>query len=160
MIACLKEIKSLKYVFLLEGVVFVGVALAILPSKGLTGMLSCSLLATTLFTWSGGVWRIAALSKMGLKPLLWDWQKPLLVILMVMVPIWLAIDWVLPEASSWVRFVVNGTLLTVTGTWVAIRFALPHDFVNEIMGKLPPPVQQILHRLKTGRNPHAIGEKW
>jgi O-antigen/teichoic acid export membrane protein len=73
----LKEIRSLKYIFIIEAGVFIVVALAILPSTGMTGMLTCSILATTLFTWLGGVWRIVGILKVGWKALAWDWQMPL-----------------------------------------------------------------------------------
>ena len=46
MIAGLKEIHGLKYVYLIEGIVFVGVTSAVLHRTGITGMLVCSLLAT------------------------------------------------------------------------------------------------------------------
>jgi O-antigen/teichoic acid export membrane protein len=143
LIMCLKEIRTLKYILLLEGIVFAGVALAILPSTGMTGMLFCSVLATTLFTWLSGVWRIAELSKMGWKPLVWDWQKPLILILIVMVPIWLAMGWILHDAPTWLLLVVKGTILTTTGAWVAIRYALPFDLVAEIIEKLPMPLKSV-----------------
>jgi O-antigen/teichoic acid export membrane protein len=140
-IMCLKEIRTLKYIFLIEGIMFIGVSLAILPSTGMTGMLVCSVTATTLFTWLSGVWRVATLSKMGWKPLLWDWQKPLFRILMTMVPVWLAMEWALHSAADWLRLVVSGGLLTAVGMWVALRFALPPDLVVELMRKLPPPLR-------------------
>jgi O-antigen/teichoic acid export membrane protein len=142
LIMSLKEIGTLKYIFILEGLVFVGVVLAILPSAGITGMLACSVLATTLFTWLSGVWRIARLSKMGWKPLVWDWQKPLVLVLMVMVPVWLMIVWILSDASNWLRLLVNGCLLTTVGAWAAIRFAVSFDLIDEIAGKLPQPLQR------------------
>jgi O-antigen/teichoic acid export membrane protein len=143
LIICLKEVKTLKYIFLLEGIVFIVVVLVILPSTGMTGMLLCSLLATTLFTWLSGVWRVAKLSKMGWMPLVWDWQKPLMWILIVMVSTWLTLDWILHGAPIWLRLVVNGTILTATGAWVAIRYALPFDLVAEIIEKLPKPLQSV-----------------
>jgi O-antigen/teichoic acid export membrane protein len=143
LIMCLKEIRGLKYVYLLEGVVFIFAAAVLLPSTGLTGMLICSLLATTLFTWLCGVWRVAGLSGMGWKPLLWDWQLPLFWVLGVMVPCWLAIEWMLRGAPDWLRLVINGSLLTVTGVWVSLRFALPSNLVAEIVGKLPTPLQRV-----------------
>ena len=143
LIICLKQIRVLKYIFLLEGVLFVGVAIVILPSTGMTGMLICSLAATTLFTWCCGVWRIAGLSGKGWKPLVWDWQRPLFWIISVMVPCWLAIEWTLRGAPDWLRLVINGGLLTVIGIWVSLRFALPSDLVVETVGKLPPPLQRV-----------------
>ncbi len=141
LIICLKEIRTLKYIFLLEGVVFIGVSLAILPSTGLTGMLVCSVIATTLFTWLSGVWRVAVLSKMGWKLLLWDWQKPLFWVLAAMVPIWLLLEWVLPGTPDWLRLAVHGSILAMVGAWASIRYALPFDLTDEIVGKLPQPLQ-------------------
>ncbi len=142
LIICLKEIRTLKYIFLIEGIVFIGVSLAILPSTGMTGMLVCSVTATTLFTWLSGVWRVAMLSKMGWKPLLWDWQKPLFRILMAMIPVWLAMEWALHNAADWLRLVVSGSLLTAVGVWAAIRYALPFDLIDEVVRKLPEPLQR------------------
>jgi O-antigen/teichoic acid export membrane protein len=141
-IISLKQIKTLKYIYLLEGIVFIVVALIILKSNGMTGMLVCSLLATTLFTGLSGAWRVAKLSKLGWKPLLWNWQRPLICVLIVMIPVWLAAEWILHDASNWLRLAVNVGILTISGLWVAIRYALPLDFIDEITSKLPWPIQQ------------------
>jgi O-antigen/teichoic acid export membrane protein len=141
LIICFKEIKTLKYIFLVEGVVFIGVALAILPSTGMTGMLVCSVAATTLFTWLSGVWRVAVLSRMGWRPVLWDWQKPLFRVLLAMIPVWLAMAWALHDASNWLQMIFTGGVLTLIGAWVALRHALPSDLVAEIMRKLSPPLR-------------------
>jgi O-antigen/teichoic acid export membrane protein len=143
LIVCLKEIRGLQYIFLLEGVLFIGVAMVILSSTGMTGMLTCSLMATVLFTWSVGTWRVAQLLGGRLTPLLWEWQLPLFRVLGVMVPCWLVIGWTLRGAPDWLRLVINGGLLTVTGMWVLLRFALPSDLVAEIVGKLPLPLQRV-----------------
>ena len=142
-IACLKEIKGMKYIYLAEGLLFVGVANAILPLTGMTGMLICSLVATIIFTWLCSVWRVAGLSGKGWKPLLWDWQLPLFWVVGVMVPCWLVIEWTLRGgAPNWSRLAVNGGLLTMTGIGVSLRFALPADLVAEIIDKLPSPLQR------------------
>jgi hypothetical protein len=151
LIICLKEIKTLKYIFLIEGIVFIGVTLAILPATGMTGMLVCSVTATTLFTWLTGVWRVAVLSKLGWKPLLWDWQKPLFLVLMAMIPVWLAMAWLLHNAADWLRLVVSGGVLTVVGVWAAIRYALPFDLVDEIARKSPNPFRRLAAALR-GKN--------
>lgn len=143
LIVNLKEIKGLKYFYLVEGMVFVGVALAILPVTGLTGMLVCSLVATTAFTWLCGVWRVAGLSGTGWKPLIWDWQKPLFRLFIVMVPCWLLMEWAGRSLPDWLRLVVNGSVLTLIGAWVALRFALPADLAVEITGKLPQPLRRM-----------------
>ena len=138
----LKQIGNLKYIYLLEGIVFVGTALIILPYTGLTGMLVFSLVATTLFTWAAGVWRISRLSGLGWKPLIWDWQKPALLMLVVLAPCGLALAWLLRGTPDWLRLSVYGSVLTVVGLWAALRFALPPALVTDIAQKLPPVFQR------------------
>ena len=139
----LKEIGTLKYIFIIEGLVFVGVGLALLPTTGLTGMLTCSVLATTVFTWLAGVWRIGKLSNLGLKPLVWDWQKPLLRVLLVLVPVGLVLGWMLADANHWLRLLVNGGLLTTVGIWAAVRFGVAYALIDEVIQKLPPAGQRV-----------------
>jgi O-antigen/teichoic acid export membrane protein len=143
LVMCLKEIRTLKYIFLIEGIVFIGVSLAVLPSGGITGMLVCSAAATTLFTWLSGMWRVAGLSRMGWKPLLWDWQKPLFWVLAAMIPVSLALGWVLRGLPDWLRLVASGGLLAAVGAWASIRYALPFDLTDEVVSKLPEPFQRL-----------------
>jgi O-antigen/teichoic acid export membrane protein len=138
----LKQIRGLKYVYLLEGILFVSVAIVVLPSTGITGMLICSLVATMMFTWFSGMWRIAGLSEKGWIPFLWDWQLPLFKVVGVMVPCWLVMQWTLRGAPDWLRLLVNGSVLTFVGGWVSIRFALPRSLIAELVGELPEPIRR------------------
>jgi O-antigen/teichoic acid export membrane protein len=156
LIVCLKEIRGLKYLYLIEGVVFVGLAIPILPSTGLTGMLICSVAATITFTWLSGVWRVAHLSGKGWKPLLWDWQMPLFWVVGIMGSCWLAIEWMVQSFPDWLRLLANGCLLSIIGVWVSLRFALPSDLIAEVSGKFPPVLQRavaVFSKAPAGRNP-------
>jgi O-antigen/teichoic acid export membrane protein len=146
----LKQIGTLKYIFLLEGIVCVGVALVVLPIIGITGLLIGSLVATTLFTWASGVWRIGRLSGLGWQPLVWDWQKPGLRMLAVMVPCALVLHLTLRGSPVWLRLAVNAAVLGAVGVWAGLRLGLPAELLSEIAGKLPPPLRRLLAVL-TGR---------
>ena len=61
---------------------------------------------------------------------------------MAMIPVWLAMGWVLHNAADWLRLVVNGGVLTVVGVWAAIRYALPFDLTDEVVRKLPEPLRR------------------
>ena len=144
LIMCLKQIGSLKYIYLVEGLLFVGVSLVVLPFTGITGMLTCSLVATTMFTWLAGVWCIARLSGLGWKPLVWGWQKPGLWLLGMMTPVWLLAAWLLDDAPDWLRLTASGILLTAVGIWASLRFALPTDLVADMVGKLPASLRRFV----------------
>ena len=148
LVVCLKQIRGLKYLYLLEGAVFVGVSSAILPSTGLTGMLVCSLTASIMFTWLSGVWRVAALSGKGWKPLLWDWQLPLFYVVGSMAPSWLAMEWMMRNVPDWIRLPAYGCVLSLIGIWVSLRFALPAVLITDIARKFPPPVQRVAAMLR------------
>jgi O-antigen/teichoic acid export membrane protein len=140
LVANLKKVGALKYVFLAEGIVFVVVALAVIPSWGVTGMMGCSVSGTLLFTWVGGNWRVAQLLG-GWQPLIWDWQKPMLLTLAAMVPCWLLSEWMLHGAVGWVKLLLSGGLLAVSGAAAAFSYALPADVIAEAVKQLPASIR-------------------
>jgi O-antigen/teichoic acid export membrane protein len=146
LLICFKKIGRLKYIYPAEGIVFVAVSLFMLRWFGIKGMLACSLLATLLFTWNAGTWSVGKMLESRWKVLLWDWQKPLLCVLMAMVPVWLILAWALHDASNWVRFITNGVMLAIVGGWVAVRYALPSGIVTEIFWKLPLPLRRLTEK--------------
>jgi len=146
-VACLKQIRQLKYVFVLEGLLFVGLSLAVLKSTGLTGMLLCSVTATFLFTWLAGTWRVAGLLGGTWRPLLWDWQVQMLGLLSLLIPIWLLLARALDGTPDLLQLVVKGTILSAVGAWTFARFALPRPLVAELIHKLPAFAQRPALRL-------------
>lgn len=155
LIMFLKEIRGLKYIYLIEGVVFVVAATVLLPSTGMTGMLICSLVATILFTWLAATWRVAGLMGSLRKQLFWDWQLPLFWVVGLMVPCWLVIEWILRDAPDRLRLVASGSLLGAVGVYVSIRIALPYSLTSELLNKLPESMKRpawIITRLICGKS--------
>jgi O-antigen/teichoic acid export membrane protein len=143
LIMTFKEIRGLKYIYFLEGIVFVIAGLFLLPRYGLTGMLVCSNLATFFFTWIVGAGRVSRLGGLGWKTFLWDWQWPLFQVLVVLVPCWLAAEWLLRNQSAGLRFLIMGGGLALVGGWALLRLALPTDVVSELAGKFPASIRRL-----------------
>jgi O-antigen/teichoic acid export membrane protein len=141
-ISALKRIEGLKYAYLVEGLLFVAVSLAVLRYSGFTGMLVCSIVATVVCTWWHGSRRVADLLGTGVKPLIWDWQLPLLKVAGFMIPCWLLSEWALRGSPNWLRFVVNGALLSLIGAWALLRFVLTANLAIEVAAKLPAFMQR------------------
>lgn len=142
-IACLKEVREIKYTYLIEGAVFIGASLLVLPRWGLTGMLVCSVACSGLFTTANATWRIAKLAATNGQGPVWRWQLPLLRIWAVMVPCWLGLEFLLRGESVIVQLVILCSALGLLGVIVAIRFALPQALAAELSEKLPRPLQQM-----------------
>jgi O-antigen/teichoic acid export membrane protein len=143
LILFLKQIKRLKYVFLVEGIVFIGVALLVLRQGGITGMLVCSLLGTILFTWGNGAWRVSRLANKNLKVVFWDWQLPLIQLLGILVACWLVAKWLLADAPLLLQLFLMSAFLTMAGLFIATRYILPRSLMDELIAKLPFPVQRL-----------------
>jgi O-antigen/teichoic acid export membrane protein len=143
LIICLKQVRELKYTYLLEGMVFTIAAIVVLPRGGITGMLVCSLVCTLIFTTANGVWRVAGLARKNQQSSLWTWQWPQLRVLLVMTPCWLLPAWLLRDVTLWWRLLILFFFLGLGGFLVAVWFALPRHLTLELLGKLPLPVQRV-----------------
>jgi len=147
MIMCLKEVREIKYTFLLEGVVFIVAAVIVLPRMGIAGMLFCSVLCSLAFTWANGNWRIAKLTRENGQPLLSTWYHPFFRLCLVMLRVWAVMEWLLRDASSWTQLIVKGACLTAGGLWASVELALPRSLTTELIGRLPLTAQKITARL-------------
>ncbi|MEP6662805.1 MAG: oligosaccharide flippase family protein [Verrucomicrobiota bacterium] len=141
-IACLKEVRELKYTFLVEGVMFILLAYWVLPRAGITGMLVCSVVCSLAFTWANGTYRIARLVKESQKESSFKWLLPLGRLLLVLVPSWLAVAWLVQGVPEIIQFVLICGLLSVLGVVVAMRFSLPRALAVELSERLPIPLQR------------------
>ena len=105
-------------------------------------LLFCSVVGTVLFTGTAGVWCVSRYVGRDLRPLLWEWQLPLLRVLAVMVPCWLLTEWFCKGAAVWVRLLANGSVLALAGAFAALRFGLPDGLALELLEKLPAPFRR------------------
>ena len=141
-IACLKEIRELKYTYLIEGAAFIGAAYWILPRAGFTGMLTTSIVCLVTFTWANGTFRVARLAAHQEGQSLWLWMLPLVRLLLMLVPIWLVADWFLRDLPDLIHFIVICGLIGVLGLVIALRFALPRELALELAARLPLPLKR------------------
>jgi O-antigen/teichoic acid export membrane protein len=141
-ISCLKKVGRIKYVYLLEGLLFVVIALLLAKSTGLTGILIISVVCTILCTWLVASWSVASMIHAKMKTLIWDWQLPLVKVLLFLVPPWLILQWGMRYFERpWVRLLVYSTILGISSIWALVRFALPLNLAKEVAAKLPRFIQ-------------------
>jgi O-antigen/teichoic acid export membrane protein len=144
-ISCLKKVGRLKYVYLLEGLLFVVITSLLAKSTGLTGVLVISVVCTILCTWLIASWSVASILHTKIKFLIWDWQLPLIKVLLFLVPFWLILRWGMRYFERpWVNLLVYSTILGISSIWALVRFALPLKLANEIAAKSPGFIQRPL----------------
>ena len=72
-----KEIRFMRYVYLLEGLVFVVAAVLTVRLGGLPAVIGCSVVCSTLFTYSYGVWRVTRYFQIPVSEVSFHWLAPL-----------------------------------------------------------------------------------
>jgi O-antigen/teichoic acid export membrane protein len=142
-IVCLKQVNELKYTYLIEGVVFITASVLALPRFGYTGMLVCSIVCTTLFTYANGFWRVVRMARNNHQPSLLPWHGPFARVLVVLVPLAIVMAWLGQNWSPLVRIVVMAPVLGMVGAALSLGFALPRELTQELVSKLPSPLQRV-----------------
>jgi O-antigen/teichoic acid export membrane protein len=145
LLACLRKIRSMKYIVLAEGLVFIALALMMLNRLGISAMLVCSIVCTTAFTWFNGTMRVTQLINKDTKLLFWTWQLPMLRMMGMLIPFWLFLEWSLVDAPILMKLIINALSLTLAGVLIGLRYVLPKELIAEIMIKLPRALQRPLN---------------
>jgi O-antigen/teichoic acid export membrane protein len=143
----LKQVRGLRYAYLVEGILFVTSATIAIPRYGFTGMLLCSVFCTLFCTYGYGLWRVSRMAKEAARPPLWTWHLPLARVLVVVVPCWLVGEWLTRDMADRTRLVCLAGLLSVVGLIAALGFALPRNLATEFAERLPQPAKRWLSAL-------------
>src|SRR6266446_355341 len=87
-----KKIAFMRYVYFVEGSVYVISAFLVARSGGLPAIIACSVICSTLFSGAYGVWRIADFFKLSIREVGLEWLAPMARVLGL---------YVLPAAGLW-----------------------------------------------------------
>jgi O-antigen/teichoic acid export membrane protein len=131
-----KEIGFMRYVYFVQGAVYVATALLAARWGGLPGVIACSVVCSVLFSGAYGVWRISRYFDFPLPQVALGWLAPMGRFLVLFVPVavaaWFGFGWVRQPAA---RLVCNAVLTGVSGGWLFWRFGLPAALRAELRGR-------------------------
>ncbi len=148
-----KQIGFMRYVYFVEGVIFVTAALVTVRWGGLPAMIICSITCSILFSGAYGVWRVSRYFNLSLREVGWRWLAPATKVLVSFAPLALAGWWALNgldrRCFAWrSNALVGGS----AGFYLFLRYGLPPGSQAELMGAPPgirPPAPACVrgHRL-------------
>ena len=143
-----KRIGFMRYVYFLEGLVFVTAALLTTGWGGLPAMIVCSILCSTLFSGAYGVWRISRYFRLPLAEVGLRWLAPmgrlLLLVAAVAAFCWWGFSWVKLPA---VRLACNAVLIGVVGGYLFLRHGLPRALQAELLARSPAALHPVLRQV-------------
>ena len=142
-----KKIGFLRWVYFVEGIVFVTLSLLVARRGGLPAIIACSIVCSIVFSGAYGVRRISRYFNFSLREVGLDWLRPmgrmLLLYLLLAALAWGAL---LP-LSALPRLGVNVLVSLVVGGFLFLRFGLSSDFQREILSRAPKTFGPILKRV-------------
>jgi O-antigen/teichoic acid export membrane protein len=142
-----KQIGFMRWVYFVEGMVFVTLALLVARAGGLPAIIACSIACSTLFSGAYGVWRISRYFNFSLREVGWDWFRPMDRILLLYLPLATLAWWALLPLSALPRLGLHVLVSLVVGGFLFLRFGLSSDFQREILSRAPKTFGPILKRV-------------
>ena len=132
-----KAFGALRYIFFLEGILFVGLALGILRWGGITAMIGLSIVATSLVSYPYGIWRTVRFFNLSWREVAFAWVAPAARTLAVLGPLgclgwWLVRDWPPTFALAFLLVGLGGI-----GSYVLLRWGLETELQRELTSRCP-----------------------
>lgn len=143
-----KQIGFMRYVYFLEGIVFVSLALLTARWAGMAAIITSSILCSALFSGAYGVWRVSRFFNIHMREVGLDWLVPLGRVLLISIPLGCATWWAFHGIESpLVRLAVHVLVGGSVGGYVFLRYGLPTAFQSELLRRAPRRFNPVLRRV-------------
>jgi len=147
-----KRIGFMRFVFFIEGAVYVVLAVLLVPGGGLPALIACSIFCGTTFTGAYGAWRASRYLGFPLGEVVFRWMKHAGIVLLGFAPPALLCWWGTSGLEALPRLAINGTLSGTLGLFVLLRFGVPPELQAEFQERAPAKAGWLLARI-FGRRP-------
>jgi O-antigen/teichoic acid export membrane protein len=130
-----KQIRAMKYTYLIEGVTFVGLGYLTATRFGIGGVIASGIVTNLVCSGVYGIWRTTDYLGIAAAEALSWWRGPLrlaVALVVVSVPLWV-LTRSLPAAA---QFAINATVAGLAGLWGFWNLGLPQTMQQELAGLL------------------------
>jgi O-antigen/teichoic acid export membrane protein len=152
-----KQVRAAKFIYFVEGAVFITLSIPMLRRAGIPGMLVCSIVCATLFTVAYGTWRAARLFDVPVREIAFRWFAPAARLLAVVLPFGMLLA-LLTQSSSALRLGGCVVPVGIIAALVAVRFCIPHDLMAEFIAHLPAWLRRPANIVVGGKSGREMGK--
>ena len=146
-----KRAGFMRYVFFIEGLVFVASALLTAERGGLPAIILCSVVCSILFSGAYGTWRTSLYLEVPVREIGFRWLIPMGRVLALFGPIALAAWWLFKRVDPPIlRLALNALVSSSLGFYVFLRFGLSRSFQKEMLERAPRKINPLLRRVFPG----------
>ncbi|MGO9586197.1 MAG: lipopolysaccharide biosynthesis protein [Limisphaerales bacterium] len=142
-----KRVGFLRYVYFIEGAVFVTLALLVSRRGGLPAIIACSVVCSTVFSGAYCTWRVSRYLGFPLSAVAFRWMRLAGIVLLGFAPPALLCWWATGGLKLLPRLAISGGLAATLGSFVLLRFGLPVDLQAEFQARAPAKVGGLLARI-------------
>lgn len=143
-----KEFREMRYLFLVEGLCFVGLSLAVLAWGGIAAMLVVSVLCTLSIRVPYALWRTRTFFQLTWKAVAWEWTGPSLRLALLLAPLGFLTAQLAPLCSPTVFLAVGGPGLGLVGLALLVRYGVTRELQEELLDRSPAWVRRPLRSLR------------
>ena len=133
-----KQIRAMRYIYFLEGLAFVGTSSLVARPGGLAAIIGCSIMCGTLLTCTYGIWRTSRFFTIPFGVIALDWLRPMGKMLLFYLPAAGVTWWLMSSSAFLTRLSVHALLSISLGVFCLLRFGIPPELQNELLGKVSP----------------------
>jgi len=130
-----KQIRTMRWIYFLEGVSFVIVAFAVSRPTGMTGIIVASILTSLVWSGAYGVHWSARYLAVTRSELAFQWLKPAICYLLLLAPPAALLWWVTLPLSALPRLVLNSLTLSAVGLTLFWRIGLTEELRKDLKGR-------------------------
>jgi O-antigen/teichoic acid export membrane protein len=143
-----KKVAFMRYIYFIEGVIFVCSAYLAARVFGLPGIIVCSIVCSLTLSCAYGVWRVSKYFDLPIREVALHWLAPMGRVLILFAPAaflaWLAFRAVPQPVVRLAGLVLfSGSL----GSYLFLRYGLSRTFQLELLQRVPKGVNPILRRV-------------
>ena len=142
-----KRIDFMRYVYFLEGIVFVGLSFLVARGGGLPAIIGCSIICSMVFSGAYGIRRISHFFERPFREVAMVWLQPMFKVLAYYLPAAIMIWWLTASMPGLTRLGINVLLAATWGAWLFLRFGIPGAFQIELLRRIPARAVPLLKRV-------------
>jgi len=141
-----KQVGFARYIYFVEGMVFLLAASVTSRWGGLPAIIACSVGCSFCFSFIYGLYRICRYFELDWRTVALKWQAPAAKMLAVFAPVALVVWWAGGALPVWPRFLLNGFAGLTVGGFLFLRMGLPAALQTEILARAPDWTRPVLRR--------------
>jgi O-antigen/teichoic acid export membrane protein len=142
-----KQVGFMRYIYFVEGIVFVTLSFLVARRGGLPAIIGSSILCSVAFSGAYGIQRIGHFFGLSLREVAVEWLRPMGKVLLFFLPAAVLTWWLLAPVAGVPRLVVNVLLAGSLGAYLFLRFGIPIVFRTELLRRVPARMMPLLKRL-------------